>query len=65
VRAALIAVELGLQRMSEVQEQMLWLCEAAHVPVVWATQVLHSLLKTGIQAGRRQPTPPWPSAPSV
>jgi pyruvate kinase len=43
-----LAVELGLQRMSEVQEQLLWLCEAAHVPVVWATQVLDSLLKTGI-----------------
>lgn len=43
-----LAVELGLQHMSEVQEQLLWLCEAAHVPVVWATQVLDSLLKTGI-----------------
>jgi len=43
-----LAVELGLQHMSEVQEQMLWLCEAAHVPVVWATQVLDNLLKTGI-----------------
>jgi len=43
-----LAVELGLQQMSEVQEQLLWLCEAAHVPVVWATQVLDSLLKTGI-----------------
>lgn len=43
-----LAVELGLQQMSEVQEQMLWLCEAAHVPVVWATQVLDNLLKSGI-----------------
>jgi pyruvate kinase len=43
-----LAVELGLQQMSEVQEQLLWLCEAAHVPVVWATQVLDNLLKTGI-----------------
>lgn len=26
----------------------LWLSEAAHVPVVWATQVLESLARTGI-----------------
>lgn len=43
-----LAVELGLAQMSEVQEQLLWLCEAAHVPVIWATQVLDNLLKTGI-----------------
>ena len=43
-----LAVELGLLKMSETQEHLLWLCEAAHVPVVWATQVLDNLLKTGI-----------------
>ena len=37
----------GLQRLSEVQEEILWTCEAAHVPVVWATQVLEGLAKTG------------------
>jgi pyruvate kinase len=31
-----------------VQEQILWLCEAAHVPVIWATQVLESLAKRGL-----------------
>jgi pyruvate kinase len=31
-----------------VQEQILWLCEAAHVPVIWATQVLESLAKKGL-----------------
>jgi len=31
-----------------VQEEILWLCEAAHVPVVWATQVLEGLAKTGL-----------------
>lgn len=50
-----LAVELGLQQMSETQEQLLWICEAAHVPVVWATQVLDSLLKTGI-ASRAEAT---------
>jgi pyruvate kinase len=43
-----LAVELGLQQLSETQEQLLWLCEAARVPVVWATQVLDGLVKTGI-----------------
>jgi len=42
-----LAVELGYERMAEVQEEILWLCEAAHAPVIWATQVLESLAKTG------------------
>ena len=42
-----LAVEIGLQRLSEIQEEILWLCEAAHVPVVWATQVLETLVKEG------------------
>ncbi len=42
-----LAVELGSVRMAEIQEEILWLCEAAHVPVIWATQVLESLAKKG------------------
>jgi pyruvate kinase len=42
-----LAVEIGYQRMAEMQEQILWLCEAAHVPVIWATQVLEQLVKKG------------------
>jgi pyruvate kinase len=42
-----LAVECGFERLAEVQEEILWLCEAAHVPVVWATQVLENLAKTG------------------
>jgi pyruvate kinase len=42
-----LAVELGSVRMSEIQEEILWLCEAAHIPVIWATQVLESLAKSG------------------
>jgi pyruvate kinase len=42
-----LAVEIGLERLSEMQEEILWLCEAAHIPVVWATQVLESLVKDG------------------
>ncbi len=42
-----LAVECGFERLAEVQEEILWLCEAAHMPVVWATQVLESVAKTG------------------
>ena len=35
-------------RQTEVQEEVLWFCEAARVPVIWATQVLESLAKRGI-----------------
>jgi pyruvate kinase len=43
-----LGVEMGFSRLAEVQEEILWLCEAAHVPVVWATQVLESLAKKGM-----------------
>ncbi len=43
-----LAVEVGFERLSEVQEEILWFCEAGHIPVIWATQVLESLNKTGI-----------------
>jgi hypothetical protein len=43
-----LAVECGFERMAEVQEEILWICEAAHTPVIWATQVLESLAKTGM-----------------
>lgn len=42
-----LAIEIGYQRLTEIQEEILWLCEAAHVPVIWATQVLESLVKNG------------------
>jgi pyruvate kinase len=43
-----LAVECGFERLAEVQEEILWVCEAAHVPVVWATQVLEALAKLGM-----------------
>ncbi|WP_193363198.1 pyruvate kinase [Gordonia sp. KTR9] len=43
-----LAVEVGFGRLAEVQEEILWLCEAAHVPVIWATQVLDGLAKKGV-----------------
>jgi len=43
-----LAVECGFERLAEVQEEMLWICEAAHVPVIWATQVLETLARDGM-----------------
>jgi len=43
-----LAVECGFERMVEVQEEILWICEAAHVPVIWAMQVLDMLAKEGM-----------------
>ena len=43
-----LAVECGYERMAELQEEIMWLCEAAHLPVIWATQVLEQLAKTGL-----------------
>ncbi|HET9467278.1 MAG TPA: pyruvate kinase [Vicinamibacterales bacterium] len=43
-----LAVECGYERLAEVQEEILWMAEASHTPVVWATQVLESLAKDGV-----------------
>jgi len=43
-----LAVECGFERMAEIQEEILCCAEAAHMPVIWATQVLETLGKTGI-----------------
>ena len=50
-----LAVEVGFERLAEVQEEIMWVCEAAHVPVIWATQVLDTLARTG-QASRAEVT---------
>src|SRR5262249_23153817 len=42
-----LAVECGYEHLAEVQEEILWMCEAGHVPVIWATEVLENLAKTG------------------
>lgn len=43
-----LAVECGFERLAELQEETLCFCEAAHIPVIWATQVLEGLVKDGI-----------------
>jgi pyruvate kinase len=50
-----LAVEIGFDRLSEIQEEILWLCEAAQVPVIWATQVLEGMVRDG-QASRAEVT---------
>ena len=42
-----LAVEVGFERLAELQEELLWLAEAAYTPVIWATQVLESFVKKG------------------
>jgi len=42
-----LAIEVGYERTAEMQEQIMWLCESAHVPVIWATQVLERFVKEG------------------
>jgi pyruvate kinase len=43
-----LAVECGWERLAELQEEILWFCEAAQVPVIWATQVLEGNAKKGM-----------------
>ena len=43
-----LAIELGFERLAEMQEEILWVCEAAHVPAIWATEVLADLVKSGL-----------------
>ena len=42
-----LAAEIGFERVAEMQEEMLWLCEAASIPAIWATQVLEGMVKDG------------------
>ncbi len=42
-----LAVELGFEELAQAQEEILSMCEAAHLPTIWATHVLESLTKSG------------------
>ena len=42
-----LAVDVGFERLSEVRQEILRLCEAVHVPVIWATQILEGMAKKG------------------
>ncbi|UUX34511.1 pyruvate kinase [Fundicoccus culcitae] len=43
-----LAVESGYIHLTELQQEILWLCEAASIPVVWGTEVLANLIDKGI-----------------
>lgn len=43
-----LAVEMGFARMAEVPGQVMAMVEAAHVPLIIATQVLESMAKSGL-----------------
>jgi pyruvate kinase len=43
-----LAVEVGWKYLAKIQEEIMSMCEAAHVPLVWATQVLEGLAKKGL-----------------
>ncbi len=43
-----LAVEAGWARLAELQKEILWVCDAARIPVMWATQVLEQEAKKGL-----------------
>ncbi len=43
-----LAIETGWKNFTIIQEEILRLCHAAHIPDIWATQVLENLTKKGI-----------------
>jgi len=43
-----LAVETGWKNFASIQEEIMRISEAAHVPVIWATQVLENLAKKGV-----------------
>jgi pyruvate kinase len=45
-----LAVEVGFENLAFIQEDILCLCEAAHVPVILATQILESLAESGLRS---------------
>ncbi len=43
-----LAIECGWQNIARIQEEIISLCNAAHVPAIWATQVLENMAKKGL-----------------
>lgn len=43
-----LAIEAGWANMPRIQNEILRWCDSAHVPTVWATQVLENMAKKGI-----------------
>lgn len=43
-----LAIETGWENIAWIQEEILSICQAGHVPDIWATQVLETLAKKGL-----------------
>ena len=43
-----LAIETGWNEIGHIQKEMLALCNACHIPIIWATQVLENLAKKGL-----------------
>ena len=43
-----LAIETGWKNFASIQDEILRICESAHIPDVWATQVLENLTKKGV-----------------
>lgn len=43
-----LAIETGWKNFASIQEEILRICEAAHIPDIWATQVLETLARKGV-----------------
>ena len=43
-----LAIECGWQNVGLVQEELLKICRSAHIPTIWATQVMENLAKKGV-----------------
>lgn len=43
-----LAIEVGFENLAFVQESLLDICDAAHIPVIWATQVLENQMKNNL-----------------
>jgi len=43
-----LAIEVGFENLAYVQESLLDICDAAHIPVIWATQVLENQMKNNL-----------------
>ena len=43
-----LAVECGFVRLSEIQDEISWLAQSMHMPIIWATHVLDNLVESGL-----------------
>lgn len=43
-----LAIEVGFEKLPKVQSEVLDLCEAAHIPVIYATQILENMMKKNL-----------------